>query len=144
MQCRKHGSTRGVFLIPLQFPLSERFNQSTRQRSDTVYGLLPTIPSRAWCFSGQKQKGGYPCVSTPVNRIVIKKSAVKELESITKEALRIAAKRIQSLADALRPAGTKKLSRQERYRLCHSYYRILYFVHDENRIVRIVKIGHRW
>ena len=76
-------------------------------------------------------------------KIVIKKSAVKELEKIPKEALRLVAKRIQSLADDPRPAGTKKLSQQGRYRLRQGNYRIVYSVHDEDLIVRIVKIGHR-
>ena len=76
-------------------------------------------------------------------KVVIKKSAVKELERIPKEALRLVAKRIQSLADDSRPAGSKKLSQQERYRLRQGDYRIVYSIHDEDLIVRIVKIGHR-
>ena len=76
-------------------------------------------------------------------KIVIKKSAVKELEGIPKEALRRVVKRIQSLADDPRPAGTKKLSQEERYRIRQGDYRIVYSVHDEDLLVRIVKIGHR-
>ena len=76
--------------------------------------------------------------------IVIKKSAVKDLERIPKKVLRLVVKRIQSLADDPRPAGAKKLSRKERYRLHQGRYRIVYSVHDERRTVRIVKISHRY
>lgn len=50
-------------------------------------------------------------------RIVLKKSAAKELEAIPKRDLAKVVERIQSLAVEPRPPGVEKLSAQERYRI---------------------------
>ena len=76
-------------------------------------------------------------------RLLIKPSAAKELETLPpKDRKRIATK-IQQLASEPRPAGTEKLSGQEKYRLRQGNYRILYSVDDAQLAVVIVKIGHR-
>ena len=51
--------------------------------------------------------------------------------------------KIQHLASEPRPAGTDKLSGQEKYRLRQGNYRVLYSVDDARLAVTIVKIGHR-
>jgi mRNA interferase RelE/StbE len=51
--------------------------------------------------------------------------------------------RIETLRDDPRPAGSEKLSAQERYRLRQGNYRILYTVADAEVVVEIVKVGHR-
>lgn len=76
-------------------------------------------------------------------RITIKKSAAKELQDIPKKNLRKIVRRIQSLAQDPRPAGSQKLSARERYRLRQGDYRIVYSVDDKDWLVDIVKIGHR-
>ena len=76
-------------------------------------------------------------------RIVIKKSAAKEIEKIEqKDRIRII-ERIRSLASDPHPAGSKKLSGQEKYRIRQGNYRILYQVIDDKLIVNVVKVGHR-
>lgn len=76
--------------------------------------------------------------------IRIKKSARKELDSITTKADRQRiVRRIQSLADDPRPPGALKLSGQERYRIRQGRYRILYTIEDTILIVQIVRIGDR-
>lgn len=76
-------------------------------------------------------------------RIVIKKSAAKELEKIVKkDRIRIVEK-IQALAKDPRPAGSKKLSGQEKYRLRQGDYRILYQIFEDELIVSVVKVGNR-
>lgn len=76
-------------------------------------------------------------------KILIKPSAVKELEQIPKkDRIRIALK-ISSLAENPRPNGCEKLSGQDRYRVRQGDYRIIYSIEDLIRIVRIVKLGHR-
>lgn len=76
-------------------------------------------------------------------RLLIKPSAAKELEALPpKDRRRIAAK-IQRLASEPRPAGTEKLSGQEKYRLRQGAYRVLYSIDDAQSAVVIVKIGHR-
>jgi mRNA interferase RelE/StbE len=76
-------------------------------------------------------------------RIVIKKSAAKEIERIEKiDRIRIIEK-IRSLASDPRPFGSKKLSGQEKYRIRQGNYRILYQVIDDELIINVVKVGHR-
>lgn len=76
--------------------------------------------------------------------IRIKKSARKELDSITTKADRQRiVRRIQSLADDPRQPGALKLSGQERYRIRQGRYRILYTIEDTILIVQIVRIGDR-
>ena len=74
----------------------------------------------------------------------IKKSARKELESITTKAdRRRIVRRIESLADNPRPPGALKLSGLERYRIRQGRYRILYTIEDTVLIVQVIKIGDR-
>ena len=76
-------------------------------------------------------------------RLLIKPSAAKELETLPHKDRRRIATKIQHLASEPRPAGTEKLSGQEKYRLRQGNYRILYSVDDAQLAVVIVKIGHR-
>ena len=76
-------------------------------------------------------------------KLVIKKSAAKEMEDIPKKELRKIVKRIRSLTQDPRPKGCQKLSGQSRFRIRQGNYRILYSIDDEDRVVDIVKIGHR-
>lgn len=76
-------------------------------------------------------------------KILIKKSAVNELENIPKKDIKKVIKRIQSLAQNPRPHGSQKLSAQERYRVRQGNYRIVYSVKDKELTVQVVKIGHR-
>ena len=77
--------------------------------------------------------------------VLIKTSAVKELEAVEPRGLRARiVARIQSLARAPRPPDSQKLAGEpERYRIRQGAYRIVYAVDDERRIVEVVKIGHR-
>jgi len=75
--------------------------------------------------------------------ITIKKSAAKELQDIPKKNLLKIIKRIQSLAENPRPAGSQKLSARQLYRIRQGDYRIVYSIDDKDSIVDVVKIGHR-
>ncbi|MGB6930500.1 MAG: type II toxin-antitoxin system RelE/ParE family toxin [Syntrophobacteria bacterium] len=77
-------------------------------------------------------------------RILIKPSAVKEIEAISpkKDRQRIVG-RITKLTDNPRPPGCEKLSGQEKYRIRQGRYRIVYSIEDQDLIVYVVKIGHR-
>jgi mRNA interferase RelE/StbE len=76
-------------------------------------------------------------------RVLIKPSAVKELESLPKNDRRRVAGIIQRLAVEPRPHGCEKLSGEEKYRLRRGSYRIVYSIEDSEHIVLVVKIGHR-
>ena len=75
--------------------------------------------------------------------VLIKPSAVKELEALPrKDRLRITEK-IRALATNPRPAGSEKLSAQEQHRLRQGRYRIVYSIADKEQAVVVVKIAHR-
>ena len=76
-------------------------------------------------------------------RIEIKKSAVKELSQIPKKDLVKIVKNINSLADNPRPRGSKKLSREEKYRIRYGTYRILYLIEDDLLVIYVIKVAHR-
>lgn len=78
-------------------------------------------------------------------RLVIKKSAAKELDEIAgkKDRQRIA-QRILALADNPRPPGVEKLSgTSEKYRVRQGNFRILYEIQDDILVVYIVRIADR-
>ena len=76
--------------------------------------------------------------------VFIKPSALKELEAVgsKKDRQRIV-RAILSLAQDPRPAGCRKLSGRDRYRLRSGQYRIVYAVQDAILVVTIMKVGHR-
>ncbi|MGD1041996.1 MAG: type II toxin-antitoxin system RelE/ParE family toxin [Sedimentisphaerales bacterium] len=76
-------------------------------------------------------------------KIIFKKSAVKELGNIPKKDMSKIIKRIQSLADNPRPAGSEKLAAQECYRIRQGNYRVIYIIDDISLTIDIFKIGHR-
>ena len=76
-------------------------------------------------------------------KIEFKKSAVKELNSIPTVDLEKIIIQIQNLADNPGPAGCRKLSKDEKYRIRIGNYKVLYLIEDNKMIIFIVKIGHR-
>jgi mRNA interferase RelE/StbE len=75
--------------------------------------------------------------------ILIKPSAVKEIENIPKKnRLRIIQK-IQGLTNNPRPQGCEKLTGENRYRIRQGVYRIVYSVSDRELHIIVVKVGHR-
>jgi mRNA interferase RelE/StbE len=78
-------------------------------------------------------------------KVLIKASAASELENLPNRKTRQRlVERIRALADNPRPAGCEKLAgSQDRYRVRQGVYRVVYSVSDENKLVSIVKVGHR-
>ena len=76
-------------------------------------------------------------------KLLIKPSAVKELEAVPVKDRRKVAAKIRGLAAEPRPHGSEKLSGQERYRLRHGDYRVVYAIDDAEQTVLVVKIGNR-
>ena len=76
-------------------------------------------------------------------RLIIKASAVKELEAIPKPYLKSIVAKLDSLRSNPRPHGCEKLSSQERYRMRVGPYRIVYSIEDDKLIIWVVKIAHR-
>jgi mRNA interferase RelE/StbE len=76
-------------------------------------------------------------------KIFFKKSIWKDFESIPKKDLKEILKHIESLSKNPRPSGCRKLSGQERYRLRHGRYRIIYSIQNIELSIWVVKVGHR-
>jgi mRNA interferase RelE/StbE len=75
--------------------------------------------------------------------LLIKASAVKELEATPKRERERLAARIKRLTTTPRPPGSEKLSGEAKYRIRQGNYRILYLIEDAISTVTVVKIGHR-
>ncbi len=78
-------------------------------------------------------------------RLLVKPSAAKEIEAIgTKRDRQRIVSRIQALGTEPRPAGCEKLAAVSAlYRIRQGNYRVIYTVNDAQRIVEVVKVGHR-
>jgi mRNA interferase RelE/StbE len=76
-------------------------------------------------------------------RLLIKPSAIKEIETIPKRNRLRIVKRIQGLSENPRPPGCEKLSGEEKYRVRQGSYRVVYSIDDQAREVLVVKVGHR-
>lgn len=76
-------------------------------------------------------------------KLLFKQSVAKDLRALTKVDVARVLRRIERLAENPRPPGCEKLSGQERYRVRQGVYRIVYQVDDEQRVVLVVKVGHR-
>lgn len=72
-----------------------------------------------------------------------KTSIAKDLRGLPNGDVRRILERIELLRDDPRPAGSEKLSAQERYRIRQGDYRILYEIRDLEVVVEVVKIAHR-
>jgi mRNA interferase RelE/StbE len=76
-------------------------------------------------------------------RLLIKPSAVKELEQLPKKDRTRVVTRMQGLSGQPRPPGCEKLTGHDLFRIRQGRYRILYEVCDQELIVTVYKIGHR-
>jgi len=76
-------------------------------------------------------------------KIEIKRSAVKELKKLPASDLKKILDKIGKLSNNPRPAGCRKLTAEEKYRLRYGPYRILYAIEDQILIVYVVKVGLR-
>jgi mRNA interferase RelE/StbE len=76
-------------------------------------------------------------------KILIKRSAVRELAEIPRKNLEKIVRRVRDLEQDPRPFGCRKLSGKDKYRLRQGDHRIVYAVDDSRRIVEVYKIGNR-
>ena len=76
-------------------------------------------------------------------KIFIEKSAQKSLSKIPSPYQDRIINAVQALAKNPRPAGCKKLSGREAWRIRIGNYRVLYEIHDDTLIVFVIVIGHR-
>jgi mRNA interferase RelE/StbE len=78
-------------------------------------------------------------------QLIIKKEALKELQSLPKRNVIAITNAIEQLATEPRPQGCKKLvnTKENLWRVRVGDYRIIYLIDDIIRIVNVRKIGHR-
>ena len=76
-------------------------------------------------------------------KVLIKPSAVKEVEAVPAKDRERVVRKIRSLSEDPRPRGSEKLSGEDKYRVRQGRYRVVYSVSDDDRTVLVVKVGHR-
>lgn len=77
-------------------------------------------------------------------RVEISASAEKVLFKLPKEIIAKITTAIQFLEINPRPMGCRKLSGEKNtYRIRVSTYRIIYEIHDDLILVKVLKVGHR-
>ena len=75
--------------------------------------------------------------------LAFKKSVAKDLRSIPNKDVKRILNRINSLQENPRAEGCVKLSNQEKYRVGHGIYRIVYQIKATELIILVVKVAHR-
>lgn len=76
-------------------------------------------------------------------QIKIKERAQKDMRKLPPSIKERVVNLIRSLAEEPRPAGAKKLTAKQEWRLRQGDYRILYAVDDEQKTVIVVRVKHR-
>lgn len=76
-------------------------------------------------------------------KLLIKPSAVKELEAVPQQDRRRIIRRTEGLSADPRPPRCEKLSGEDKYRVRQDDYRVIYLVSDDRHEVVVFKIGHR-
>lgn len=74
-------------------------------------------------------------------KIFFRRSAEKDLLLIPRKDLQKILRTVKALSDEPRPAGSERLSGQERYRVRHGRYRIVYSVEDDRLTMWAFKVG---
>ncbi|MGH9432553.1 MAG: type II toxin-antitoxin system RelE family toxin [Terriglobia bacterium] len=76
--------------------------------------------------------------------VEVKPPARKELEALPDNVLARVIRKIDSLGDAPRPAGCKKLKGYEdHWRIRIGDWRVVYVIDDETKLVSITRVAHR-
>ena len=76
--------------------------------------------------------------------VQVKPSALKELEALPDAVLARIVKKIESLGQAPRPAGCKKLKHfKDQWRVRAGNWRVLYIIDDAAKLISITRIAHR-
>lgn len=76
-------------------------------------------------------------------RVVLVRSAERELRHLPRAAGGRVAAALQRLTEAPRPRGARRLSQGPGWRVRVGDYRILYMVDEDARLITVYAIGHR-
>jgi mRNA interferase RelE/StbE len=76
-------------------------------------------------------------------KVVILRSAVKQLEILPAKDYRSVKSKILALGENPHPHDCKKLKGRDGFRIRQGNYRIIYDIQDDILTVRVIRIGHR-
>ena len=77
-------------------------------------------------------------------RVIVERSAEKDLRRLSFEVRLRVADALRSLANDLRPAGSRKLAGTKHdWRIRVGDYRVIYEIADAARVVRVYRVRHR-
>lgn len=77
-------------------------------------------------------------------KVIIKRTAQKEIKSLPKSVIKRVVIKIQDLANNPRPSGSKKIvGTNDTWRVRVGNYRIIYDVFDEVLVVEVIAVSHR-
>ena len=79
----------------------------------------------------------------PVYKVVITKTAQKQLDKFPDSITSFLIKAIRQLSENPRPQGYKKLKARDGYRIRKGDYRIIYDIYDKILVVDVIAIGNR-
>jgi mRNA interferase RelE/StbE len=79
-----------------------------------------------------------------VYEVLLERSAERDLKALDPEAFHRIVPRIRALSQNPRPPGCHKIAGSRRdWRIRIGEYRVIYEVDDRNRLVKIMRVGHR-
>jgi mRNA interferase RelE/StbE len=76
-------------------------------------------------------------------QVIFQPAVQRDLKSISRDDVNRILRRTEALAHNPRPAGSLKVGDPSMYRVRQGDYRIIYQVDDAQRVVLILRIGHR-
>ncbi len=75
--------------------------------------------------------------------VTLSRQAIKELETINEPFYSRIKEAILNLTDNPRPAGCKKLTGRDGWRIRIGHYRVIYEIFDTELVVDVIAVGHR-
>jgi mRNA interferase RelE/StbE len=78
-----------------------------------------------------------------MHKIELRRKAQHALDRLPKSDFEAVIEAVKGLADTPRPKGVEKIKRAGLWRIRQGDYRIVYSIDDKQKIVIILRIGHR-
>ena len=75
--------------------------------------------------------------------VELRRRAQRALDRLPKTDFQAVIKAIKDLAQSPRPRGVEKVRSTGLWRIRQGDYRIIYFIEDNQKLVTVVRIGHR-
>ena len=76
-------------------------------------------------------------------KIALRRQAQRALEKLPKSDFQAIIKAVQDLAQIPKPRGMEKVKSTGLWRIRQGDYRIIYAIDDNERLITVVRVGHR-